>query len=107
MPPKHLLKESVRDLLGDEILNRPKRGFEPPVHAWYNALLNAHGEIFENGHLENHQIVRRDFVDKARKPESMSRREREVAWAALNLEMWFRSLGRSSEASLDEWHTIG
>lgn len=107
LPPKHLLKESVRDLLGDEILNRPKRGFEPPVHAWYNALLNAHGEIFENGHLEKHQIVRRDFVDKARKPESMSRREREVAWAALNLEMWFRSLDRSSEASLDEWHTTG
>lgn len=106
LPPKHLLKESVRDLLGDEILNRPKRGFEPPVHAWYNALLNAHGEIFENGHLENHQIVRRDFVDKARKPESMSRREREVAWAALNLEMWFRSLDHSSEASLDDWHTI-
>lgn len=32
--PKHLLKESVKDLLPSEILKRPKKGFSAPVNRW-------------------------------------------------------------------------
>lgn len=106
LPPKHYLKESVRDLLGDEIINRPKRGFEPPVHVWYNSLINSHKEIFGGGYLEDQKIVRGDFLQRANKPESLSKREREVAWDALNLEMWFRSLECSNRIGADRKHIV-
>jgi len=106
LPPKYYLKESVRDLLGDEIINRPKRGFAPPVHDWYNALIKAHGEIFDGGHLENHQVFRRDFLNKAANPENVSKRERNVLWEALNLEMWFRSVEYADQAVADNRHFV-
>jgi len=106
LPPKHYLKESVRDLLGEEIIDRPKRGFEPPVHVWYKSLISSHKEILDGGYLEDQQIIRRDFLQRAKKPESLSKREREVAWDALNLEMWFRSLGCSNQVAANQEHFV-
>ncbi|MEM7469686.1 MAG: asparagine synthase (glutamine-hydrolyzing), partial [Pseudomonadota bacterium] len=50
-PPKHWLKESVRDLVGETILNRPKKGFAPPGVRWQQALRDNYGADLVEGYL--------------------------------------------------------
>ena len=38
---KYLLKKAVRGLLPDEIIDRPKQGFNVPLHEWFNGALGA------------------------------------------------------------------
>jgi len=58
-PPKQLLIEAARDLVPEYIVNRPKRGFNPPVRAWVAALRTAFGNDLANGALVEEQILDR------------------------------------------------
>lgn len=49
--PKAWLRAAVRDVVPDWVLDRPKRGFQPPVRAWHRALFERHGSALRNGHL--------------------------------------------------------
>jgi asparagine synthase (glutamine-hydrolysing) len=51
LPPKGWLKASLRDILPDWVLDRPKRGFAPPVREWYAALFATYGSYLEHGYL--------------------------------------------------------
>jgi asparagine synthase (glutamine-hydrolysing) len=55
--PKHWLIEATKDLLPIEIMKRPKRGFQPPVHEWHSGAFHKHGKLLVNGMLENHNIL--------------------------------------------------
>ncbi|HYP54398.1 MAG TPA: asparagine synthase-related protein, partial [Pyrinomonadaceae bacterium] len=41
LPAKTWLREAVRGVLPEWVLNRPKRGFAPPVAEWHAALFAA------------------------------------------------------------------
>jgi asparagine synthase (glutamine-hydrolysing) len=51
LPPKTWLREAVRDLLPEEITQRPKRGFQTPVRDWYRPLFAQHGHLLRDGRL--------------------------------------------------------
>jgi asparagine synthase (glutamine-hydrolysing) len=34
---KYILKRALKDVLPDEILHRPKKGFAPPIGAWFKS----------------------------------------------------------------------
>jgi len=51
LPAKAWLKEAVADLLPAWVLDRPKRGFAPPVKEWHKALFSAYGESLKDGYL--------------------------------------------------------
>jgi asparagine synthase (glutamine-hydrolysing) len=89
---KAILKQAVRGLVPDEILNKPKRGFSVPVAAWFRGELapllkstllddrfRARG-LFETSFIErlvrDHIEGRRDYANRL--------------WALLFLELWFR-----------------
>lgn len=49
--PKAWLRAAVRDVVPDWVLDRRKRGFQPPVRAWHRALFERHGAALRDGHL--------------------------------------------------------
>lgn len=85
---KRILKDAYTDLLPDEIINRPKRGFNPPVWNWLQSnqefvreYLNNKSRVavlFENNYIES---LTESFY---RKQEDSSSH----LWALLVLERW-------------------
>jgi asparagine synthase (glutamine-hydrolysing) len=63
LPPKVWLKSALADLLPQELINRPKRGFTPPILEWVTSLMSSyrnrveHGSLIQSGYL-NHQAVK-------------------------------------------------
>lgn len=87
---KYLLKEVSRDLLPQEVIHRPKRGFPVPIARWFRQAGNPFVDI-----LLDPESLRDGFLDARF---VRGRVERFVAgeeismelWAMLNLELWRR-----------------
>lgn len=89
---KLILKKAARNLLPDDVLNKPKRGFSVPVAAWFRGPLApmlrevllsdraAARGLFETSFLarmvDDHVSGRRNFASRL--------------WELLFLELWFR-----------------
>lgn len=89
-PPKAWLKASVKDVLPGWVLDRPKRGFAPPVHAWYEALLAAYGSLLDEGYLVQAGILRPESardLSCGPVPQGVGA---QLTFKALVLEMWCR-----------------
>lgn len=54
---KPWLKEAVRGIVPDEVLDRPKRGFTPPVADWLRGVVRAHGHDLEDGVITDSGIL--------------------------------------------------
>jgi asparagine synthase (glutamine-hydrolysing) len=82
---KYILKKSVRGVVPDELIDRPKQGFGVPVREWFLDLLGARARAELDGFcrqtdfLDHHEVRR--LID--------GRREREV-WYLLNFALWWR-----------------
>jgi len=79
------------------VLQRPKRGFTPPIRSWQAAIAEKYGRLLDDGELVNRQILdptyARGEVDyRAKKAHELTVRHR---W--LILELWCR--GMLNEAS--------
>ena len=92
LPLKYWIKESVRDLLGDEIIDRPKRGFAPPGARWQQALRDHFGEMLRDGFLVGTGILTRSIADKFAQPELPDACEAIVSRLAITLEFWARGV---------------
>ncbi len=57
MPQKYWLKKAMKGVLPDEVLNRPKRGFTPPVGDWLRGILKEYLELTRGGFLETEKII--------------------------------------------------
>jgi asparagine synthase (glutamine-hydrolysing) len=55
--PKHWLVEATKDLLPVKVLQRPKKGFQPPVYAWHDGIFKKYGQLLVGGMLEHHGIL--------------------------------------------------
>lgn len=89
---KYILKESLRGLVPDEVMFRPKMGFGVPIEAWFRSDLDAYMRgvllsgrslsrgLFEKNAIEailtSHQTTKVNFANQI--------------WALLTLELWFR-----------------
>lgn len=60
MPPKYYLKEALKDTLPAEILNRPKRGFTPPVGKWLKMIIDSYSYLLRDGYLIDQQVISGD-----------------------------------------------
>jgi asparagine synthase (glutamine-hydrolysing) len=93
METKHLFKRAVKDLIPDEILNRPKQGFGVPIQQWINHQLKA--RIRET--LMDRQTQQRGFIDQHYVNVLLDEHERgrrdhsSALWALLMLELWLRT----------------
>jgi asparagine synthase (glutamine-hydrolysing) len=82
---KHILKKSVRGLVPDEVIDRPKQGFAVPVREWFSDLVDgtARTELdalcTQTDFLDHYEVRR--LID--------GHREREV-WYLLNFALWWK-----------------
>ncbi len=92
LPTKYWLKESVRDLLGDEIIERPKRGFSPPVPRWQKELRSAYGDLLRDGYLREQGIFTSEAVVQLARADISNGAEATVSRLAITLELWARGV---------------
>jgi asparagine synthase (glutamine-hydrolysing) len=55
--PKAWLKRALKGVLPEDVLARPKRGFEPPVFEWHRALMERYGAGIRDGALVRHGVL--------------------------------------------------
>lgn len=92
LPAKQRLKEAAKGLLPSAILERPKRGFNPPVTQWLRGLFHRYGAELENGLLVEHGILDADAASRLVRPRWRFSAERELGFRYLVLEFWARAL---------------
>lgn len=87
---KLLLKESVKGLLPDEILNRKdKMGFPVPIAEWFNnELKDWLQELLLSENTRLHEIIKKDYI--LSKIENNQKFSREL-WGLVCLEIWLRT----------------
>ncbi len=90
---KYLLKEAVRDLLPETIINRPKSGMLVPVEGWFRGPLLPHARERLLDGLATTGLVRRDYLERLLAGRLGGLRPRHGAkiWLLLTLESWLRS----------------
>ena len=97
---KHLLKEAVRDLLPQSIVERPKSGMLVPVEAWFQGpLRDFAGDRL--GALAARGLVRRAWIADllgGRMRDLRPRRGIKV-WQLLTLEAWLRTVLEGRQGS--------
>jgi len=89
---KYLLKQAIKNLVPQEIINRPKVGFRVPVNKWFQ------GPLYE--YLQDHllgadaltkEYYRKDQLEKMITEHKQGRQNHEkLLWTLLNLEIWHR-----------------
>jgi asparagine synthase (glutamine-hydrolysing) len=96
LPPKAWLRAALKDVVPNWVLNRPKRGFTPPLREWHQAVFAAHGGALEDGFLVAQGILRpssaRDLAAGPYPPEAGA----PVSFKALTLELWCNALAAAS-----------
>lgn len=59
---KAWLRAALKGVLPDEVLSRPKAGFQPPLHEWLSGVVNRYGDILADGQLVKTGIIAADKV---------------------------------------------
>jgi asparagine synthase (glutamine-hydrolysing) len=90
---KYLLKQAVRDLLPQVILDRPKSGMLVPVEGWFRGPLAHHARERLLDGLAQTGLVRRDYLERLLAGRLGGLRPRHGAkiWLLLTLESWLRT----------------
>jgi asparagine synthase (glutamine-hydrolysing) len=87
---KETFKKVLANVLPSDVLNRTKRGFEPPVKTWYRALKRTYGSHLLEGYLVQQRLFRADTLQRLL--ESNAFPDLEMTFKLLCLEMWCRSM---------------
>lgn len=62
--PKRLLKQAVRGLIPDSIIDRPKQGFGVPVHQWFSGPLGGYIMSAINEVCDQTDLLDRDEINR-------------------------------------------
>jgi asparagine synthase (glutamine-hydrolysing) len=92
LPPKYWLKEAVKDVVPDWVLNRPKRGFAPPTREWHTALFAAYGDSLGDGLLVEKGVLKPESGRRLAKGEFPPDAVCPLSFKALVLEQWCRQM---------------
>lgn len=87
---KYILKEALRGIVPDEVMDRPKMGFGIPIDHWFrNELKDYAKEKLLNGELLRRNIVRKQYVSWIiDQHASTGINYANHLWALLTLELW-------------------
>jgi asparagine synthase (glutamine-hydrolysing) len=60
---KAWLRAALKGILPDDVLARPKAGFQPPVWEWLSGVVTAYGDVLRGGRLVGDRILEVSKVD--------------------------------------------
>jgi asparagine synthase (glutamine-hydrolysing) len=92
--PKKWLREAVKDVVPDFVMNRPKTGFNAPWKRWVPMMQNRYGHMVEDGILVQSGVLRRGV------PSTRS------GFLALTLEVWCRQMRAAASSRPAEMSTV-
>jgi len=89
--PKYILKEAVRGLIPDEIIDRKKMGFGAPVTEWLKGSLGDRVEsVFKSTKLREEGLVDFDSVTRLLKAHRAGKTDYAYPiWSVFNLALWY------------------
>lgn len=99
-PPKAWLKSALRDLVPQELLDRPKRGFAPPSREWLDALFAAYRDSIPDGMLVQEGVLSRAGAAAIVRHAAPPHRVSTTFFQVLVLEHWVRRMNDLAKASL-------
>jgi hypothetical protein len=91
LPPKTWLREAVRHVLPEWVLQRHKRGFTPPVQEWHKALFRTYGAMLADGFLVQSGVLTRQAARHLATGPYPRGSITPLSFKALVLELWCRS----------------
>lgn len=62
---KAWLRAALKGVLPDEVLSRPKAGFQPPVNDWLRGVISRHGHVLRGGELAAEGLLAAGKTDDA------------------------------------------
>lgn len=89
---KYILRKSMKGVLPEAILSRPKMGFPVPIGAWFRGAYNSVvAEYVLSDRAINRGIFDPDFVrELVSRHQSGGEDHAERLWALVNFEIWQR-----------------
>lgn len=103
LPAKALLQAASRELVPEEVFQRPKRGFSPPARRWFAAIAQTHGDRLAQGRLVSLGVLQPEVAERLARGDSRFAGAVPLHYKALVLESWVRM----AEDILGQSTTIG
>jgi asparagine synthase (glutamine-hydrolysing) len=106
---KRVLRESMKGLLPESILNRPKMGFPVPFAGWTRGAWNAVArDVLLDRRSRERGIIDADAVDTLLRHHAEGRTEGgDRIWSLLNLELWHRTfIDKQGVQTLPHAHSV-
>jgi asparagine synthase (glutamine-hydrolysing) len=106
---KRILRESMKGLLPESILNRPKMGFPVPFTAWTRGAWNAVArDVLLDSRSRQRGIIDPAAVDRLLRDHADGRTDGgDRIWSLLNLELWHRTfIDNEGIQTLPHAHTV-
>jgi asparagine synthase (glutamine-hydrolysing) len=93
LPPKIRLREVAASFLPQEVINRPKRGFTPPVREWLRAIWQSNGPALSGDRTAALCGIPVDVLrSQLASPLTRTGRVNQVSLRLMTLELWLRGL---------------
>ena len=97
--PKAWFKAALKDVLPGEVINRRKRGFNPPVMKWHRAMFATYGASLRDGYLVQHEVLHSESACSLSTGPFPSTAISPLSYKALILEQWCRQMSSASARS--------
>ena len=90
---KYLLKKSVRDLLPNKIIDRPKKGFNMPVAQWLTSeLRELLLDMLSDEYTKRQGIFNGNYIQELIEDHFSRRKDnRKLLWTLLMFQMWYKA----------------
>lgn len=94
---KFWLRSALKGVLPDEVLSRPKAGFQPPVREWLSGVVKKYSDILRDGKLVQSGVIakeKQDFV--CSELSHLNWPSLFFTYKLILLEMWFSKIVKAS-----------
>ena len=89
---KYWLKQALKGDIPDEVLSRPKKGFQPPVQEWMESILHRYIKLLTDGYLIELQVVDSEYLHKIYQEFIDTHQHAFILYKLLLLEIWYRKV---------------
>lgn len=89
---KAWLKSALEGVLPPEVLNRPKRGFQPPVEEWMRAIIQKYHHWLDDGYLGSLGVINQKYINQMLNGFRRNGHHSFMLYKLLVLETWYRQV---------------